>query len=75
MIALKLEQRGPDVVAVFDDETRAALKLEVGDVIHIERTPHGVTASAELDIDHEVRAGRGRAFLKRYNRTFQALET
>lgn len=75
MIALKLEQRGPDVVVVFDEDARLALKIEVGDIIHVERTPHGVAASVELDIDHEVRAGRGRAFLKRYNRTFQALET
>ncbi|MFN3511681.1 MAG: hypothetical protein ACK41C_01440 [Phenylobacterium sp.] len=73
MIALKLERMGSDVVLVFDAATRKALNLEVGDTVHVQRTADGVIAIGEHDTDHEARVARGKAFLKRYRRSFENL--
>ena len=74
MIPLKLEQIGSQTVLVFDDETRKTLNLEVGDTVYVQRSAEGVIAIGEHDADHEARAARGRALLRRYKKTFEALE-
>jgi hypothetical protein len=72
MIAVKLEQRDEHIVAVFDEATLSALALKVGDTVYLQRADFGVVALAEHDPDHEARTARGRALLKRYQRTFEA---
>jgi hypothetical protein len=74
MIALKVEKIGDRIVAVLTEEAVELLNLEVGGVLHLEPAPDGaavVTQDAWTDDRH----ARGRAFLKRYNRTFERLET
>lgn len=75
MIALKLERIGPQVALVFDEAAREALNLEVGDTVYVQRSVEGVIAIGEHDTDHEARAARGRALLKRYKKTFDSLES
>lgn len=72
MIALKLEQQDGRIVAVFDESTLSALSLKAGDTVYVQRADFGVVALAEHDPDHDARTARGRALLKRYQRTFEA---
>jgi formylmethanofuran dehydrogenase subunit D len=73
MIALKLERRGADLVIVFDPEACAALSLNAGDAVHIQRADGAVVGTIEHDMEHEARAARSRAFLRRHQKTFDAL--
>jgi hypothetical protein len=72
MISLKLEQRGPDIVIVFDAAACAALDLKLGDTVQFQRSDV-VVGIAEHDVDHDARAARSRAILKRHQKTFDAL--
>jgi len=72
MIALKLEKKDEQVVIVLDEASLAALALKVGDTVYMQRADFGVVALAEHDTDHDARLARGRAVLKRYQRTFEA---
>ncbi|HEX5377512.1 MAG TPA: hypothetical protein VFW47_03020 [Phenylobacterium sp.] len=73
MIALKLEQRGADLVIVFDPAVCAALSLKAGDAVRIQRADGALVGTVEHDMEHEARAARSRAFLKRHQKTFDAL--
>ena len=73
MISLKLEQRGQDVVIVFDEAARVALALKLGDTVQFQRTDSAVVGIAEHDVDHDARAARSRAILRRHQKTFDAL--
>ena len=72
MIALKLEKKDQDIVIVLDEAALSALAVQVGDTVYLQRADFGVVALAEHDPDHEARTARGRALLKRYQRTFEA---
>lgn len=74
MIALKVEKIGDRIAVVLTEEALAALNLVVGDTLHVEPARNGVlrevTQEAWLDDPH----ARGRAFLRRYNKTFERFE-
>lgn len=69
MIALKVEKIGDRTVVVLSDETLAELHASVGDTLML--TPSGDGAFTALTREGwaEDTHARGRAFLKRYNRS------
>jgi hypothetical protein len=74
MISLKLEQIGDRVALVLDEDALAALGAHVGDTQNVEpasdRALHVVVVRETWTEDAHA---RGRAFLKRYRRTFEQL--
>ncbi len=74
MIELKVERIGDRVAVVLTEEAQAALHLKVGDTLQLAPTADGpVQATARegwIDDPH----ARGRAVLRRYNRTFERFE-
>jgi hypothetical protein len=75
MIALKVEKIGDQVVVILNEEALEVLNAKVGSVLHLEPARDGVIAAATQDVWIDDHHARGRAFLKRYNRTFERLET
>jgi len=74
MIALKVEKIGDQIVVVLTEEALDVLNAEVGGVLHLEPTRDGhVVAAVTQEVWVEDTHARGRAFLKRYNRTFDQL--
>ena len=73
MIALKVEKIGDRVAVVLSKEALTALHLNVGDTLTL--TPSGDGAFTALTREGwaEDPHARGRAFLKRYNRSFDQL--
>ena len=73
MIALKVEKIGDRVAVVLTPEALAALHLTVGDTLQLEASGDGsflgVAREAWVDDPH----ARGRAFLRRYNRSFSQI--
>lgn len=67
MIALKVEKIGDQVVVILNDEAQEVLGAQPGSVVQVA----AAVPEAWVD-DHHA---RGRAFLKRYNRTFERLES
>jgi hypothetical protein len=74
MLALKVEKIGDRIAVILTEEALAVLNVEAGGVLHLEPAGEGVaTVTREVWIDDPH--ARGRAFLKRYNRTFERLES
>ena len=74
MIALKVERMGDQVVVVLTEEALDILNATVGGILHLEPTADGhVVAAVTQEVWLEDPHARGRAFLKRYNRTFAQL--
>jgi hypothetical protein len=74
MIALKVEKIGDQVVVVLNEEAIDILNCTVGGVLHLEPTADGhVVAAVTQEVWLEDPHARGRAFLKRYRRTFDQL--
>jgi len=73
MISCKLEQLGERLALVLDEDAVQALNVHVGDVLHLEPTPQGALQVVERETWAEDTHARGRAFLKRYRRTFEQL--
>lgn len=73
MIAAKLEQIGDRVVLVLDAEALSALNLRVGDTVSLEPALEGAVRFTLQETWVEDAHARGRAFLKRYRRTFEQL--
>jgi hypothetical protein len=74
MIALKVEKIGDQVAVVLTEEALEVLSLEVGGVLHLEPSPDGgVMVSVHQEVWLDDPHARGRAFLKRYNRSFERL--
>lgn len=71
MTTARLEKIGDRVGLILDEETCAALHASIGDVVHLHRTPAGELVLDGPDADYDSRHGRGRAFLKRYQRSLQ----
>ena len=69
MLALKVEKIGDRMAVVLTDEALAALQVGVGDTVHIEAA-NGAAQDTWIDDPH----ARGRAFLRRYNKTFERFE-
>lgn len=74
MIALKVEKIGDQVAVVLTEEARQVLGVEVGGTLHLEPSPDGVLCSTTQEVWLEDPHARGRAFLRRYNRTFERFE-
>lgn len=74
MIALKVEQIGDQVALILTEEARELLHAQVGGVLHLQPSGDGVIAAAPQEAWLDDHHARGRAFLKRYNRTFERLE-
>jgi len=65
MTTLRVERAGEDLVIRVPAEAQATLGLREGDLVALTRGSEGAIAVAAADVDHEMRARRGRAFLKR----------
>jgi hypothetical protein len=72
MISCKLEQVGGRVVLVLDDDALTVLNARVGDNVYLE-TGGGVVRITERETWVEDPHARGRAFLRRYQRTLDRL--
>ena len=74
MIALKVEKIGEQIVIILNEEAVDVLNARVGGTLHLEPTRDGhVLAAVTKEVWVEDSHARGRAFLKRYNRTFAQL--
>lgn len=74
MIALKVEKIGDKVAIILNEEAIGVLNAQVGGMLHLEPTSDGhVLAAVTKEVWVEDPHARGRAFLKRYNRTFEQL--
>src|SRR4030095_11203852 len=73
MISAKLEQVDDRVALVLDTEALAALDARVGDTLTLEPVSSGHVRVTVQETWMEDAHARGRAFLKRYRRTFEQL--
>ena len=74
MIALKVEMIGDQIAVILTEEALDVLNAKVGGTLHLEPTREGrVLASVTQETWLEDPHARGRAFLKRYNRTFDQM--
>jgi hypothetical protein len=74
MIALKVEKIGDRIAVILSEEAVDVLNAKVGGVLHLEPAADGhVIAAVTQEVWVEDPHARGRAFLKRYNRTFDQL--
>ena len=73
MISCKLEQMGDRLVLVLDEDAAAALNARIGDTISLDPGPDRVLRIVERETWAEDTHARGRAFLKRYQRTLDQL--
>lgn len=71
MIALKVEKLGDRLAVVLNEEAQAALRLKEGDTVHLEAPGAGAGGAFWMDDPH----ARGRAFLRRYNKSFERFES
>ena len=74
MIALRVEKIGDRIAVVLTEEALAALHLGVGDILHVEPSSNGAVQTVTQEVWLEDPHARGRAFLKRYNRSFERFE-
>jgi hypothetical protein len=74
MLALKVEKIGDRVAVILTEEAVDVLNAKVGGTLHLEPAADGhVLASVTQEVWVEDPHARGRAFLRRYNRTFDQL--
>jgi hypothetical protein len=74
MIALKVEKIGDQIAVILNEEAVDVLNAQVGGMLHLEPTSDGhVLAAVTKEVWVEDSHARGRAFLKRYNRSFEQL--
>jgi len=73
MISCKLERVGERFVLVLDSEDVGALNAHVGDTVRLEPAPEGDLRVVARETAAEDVHARGRAFLRRYRRTFEQL--
>ncbi|MBO9706899.1 MAG: hypothetical protein J7521_01700 [Caulobacter sp.] len=71
MVALRVEERDDEVVFVLDEEARALFSAQNGDVFEV--TAEGDKISLSKQANPDERFERGKAFLERYRKTFEAL--
>ena len=74
MLALKVEKIGDRVAVVLTEEALSALQIGPGDTLHLEPSRDGVIREVTRETWLEDPHARGRAFLRRYNRTFERYE-
>jgi antitoxin component of MazEF toxin-antitoxin module len=74
MIALKVEKIGDRIAVVLTEEALAALHLSVGDTLQLEPSGEGSFNAVGREGWADDPHARGRAFLRRYNKTFERFE-
>lgn len=67
MTTLRVEALGEDLIVRLNAEARGELGLRAGDEVHLVKTLFGEISLAAADMDHQLRAERSRAFLRRLN--------
>jgi len=65
MTTLRVERMGDELVVRLTGEAQSALGLRAGDTVSIVRSTDGGVSLLASDIDHQLRAERSRAFLRR----------
>jgi hypothetical protein len=65
MTTLTVEQLGEDLVIRLTPEANAALGLRSGDQVQLSVGLYGDVSLTTMDLDHQLRHERGRAFLRR----------
>jgi len=73
MIVLKIEQTEKGLAIVLSAEAQELLGAQAGQEMGFDISEDGQLTIGALDMSFEARRERGRAFLKRYDKTFQAL--
>jgi len=73
MISCKLEKVGDRVALILDADDLEALHVQVGDTLRLEPAAEGVLQLVARETAANDLHARGRAFLKRYRRTFERL--
>ena len=73
MIACKLERIGDRVALVLAADDLAVLGAHVGDTVNLEPASESAVRVTVQETSVEDAHARGRAFLKRYRRTFDQL--
>jgi hypothetical protein len=74
MIALKVEKIGDKLAVILNEEAVDILNARVGGVLHLEPAADGhVLAAVTQEVWVEDPHARGRAFLKRYNKSLAQL--
>jgi hypothetical protein len=73
MISCKLEQVGDRVALILDADALETLHVRVGDTLRLEPSADGVLQVVAQETAASDIHARGRAFLKRYRRTFEQL--
>lgn len=73
MISCKLEQIGDRFALMLDAEDVARLNLRIGETLTLEENGAGAPHIVERESWAEDTHARGRAFLKRYRRSFERL--
>lgn len=73
MISCKLERIGDRLALILDADDLAALNARVGDTVNLEPASAGLVRVSVQEAWVEDAHARGRAFLKRYRRTFEQL--
>lgn len=73
MIVLKITDTEDGPAILLSPEAQALLGVHAGESVEFQVSESGALSIAPLDQSFEARRERGRAFLKRYDETFQAL--
>ncbi|OHB30677.1 MAG: hypothetical protein A2790_23560 [Phenylobacterium sp. RIFCSPHIGHO2_01_FULL_69_31] len=73
MIVLKVKQTDEGLAIVLNPEAQDLLGAADGQSVGFQVSEDGQLTIGTLDMSFEARRARGRAFLKRYDKTFQAL--
>ncbi len=73
MVALKVAKIGDALAVVLTEELREALGVSEGGTLYAEASDEGAVMLIGRDMSFEARRARGREFIKRYEKTFQAL--
>ncbi|MBL8555616.1 MAG: hypothetical protein JNL41_15190 [Phenylobacterium sp.] len=73
MIVLKIEETEKGLAIVLTSEAQELLGATAGQDLGFEISEEGQLTIGRLDMSFEARRARGRAFLKRYDKTFQSL--
>jgi antitoxin component of MazEF toxin-antitoxin module len=66
MTTLMVERLGQELVIRLSAEAQSTLDLREGDAVALSRSVDGEIFVTPADIDHRMRLGRGRAFLRRF---------
>jgi len=64
MTTLTVEQFGEDLIIRLTLEAKTSLGLRAGDDVQLARTDSGEVSLAVPQMDHQLRLGRSRAFLR-----------